>query len=110
MGGALTHLDPRTWHWDLLAAFGFMAQALFATRFIVQWIASERRRRSHVPVHFWWFSLGGGILMTIYGLLRRDPVIILGQSPGLVVYARNLMLIHGHADRESEKDAPDDRP
>lgn len=86
-------LDPGHWHWDLLAAFGFAAQALFAARFIVQWIASERRRESHVPVAFWYFSLVGGILMTIYGILRGDPVIVLGQAPGLVVYVRNLMLI-----------------
>jgi lipid-A-disaccharide synthase-like uncharacterized protein len=85
--------DPRTWHWDLLAAFGFIAQALFATRFIVQWISSERRKMSHVPVQFWYLSLTGGILMTIYGLARRDPVIIFGQAPALIVYIRNLMLI-----------------
>ena len=91
-------LDPRTWHWDLLAAFGFVAQALFAARFIVQWIASERRRTSHVPVEFWYLSLTGGILMTIYGVFRRDPVIILGQAPALIVYIRNLMLIRSSRD------------
>ena len=85
--------DPRTWHWDLLAAFGFVAQALFAARFIVQWISSERRRMSHVPIEFWYLSLSGGILMTIYGVARRDPVIIFGQAPALIVYIRNLMLI-----------------
>jgi lipid-A-disaccharide synthase-like uncharacterized protein len=106
----ITQLDPRSWHWDLLAAFGFVAQAIFATRFIIQWIASERRRVSHVPVGFWWLSLTGGILMTIYGVLRRDPVIILGQAPGLVVYARNLMLIHRHAERSAAQTAPDPRP
>jgi lipid-A-disaccharide synthase-like uncharacterized protein len=106
----MSHLDPTTWHWDLLAAFGFIAQALFAGRFIIQWIASERRRMSHVPVGFWWLSLSGGILMTIYGVLRRDPVIILGQAPGLVVYARNLMLIHRHAERSAAQTAPDPRP
>lgn len=87
------HFDPRTWHWDLLAAFGFAAQALFASRFIIQWIASERRKMSHVPVQFWYLSLFGGLMMTAYGIGRRDPVIILGQAPGLVVYIRNLMLI-----------------
>jgi lipid-A-disaccharide synthase-like uncharacterized protein len=86
-------LDPRAWHWDLLAVFGFVAQALFAARFIVQWISSERRKVSHVPVEFWYLSLSGGILMTIYGLARRDPVIIFGQAPALIVYIRNLMLI-----------------
>ena len=106
----VTPIDPRTWHWDLLAAFGFIAQAIFAARFIVQWIASERRRMSHVPIGFWWLSLSGGILMTIYGVLRRDPVIILGQAPGLVVYARNLVLIHRHAERSAAQTAPDPRP
>jgi lipid-A-disaccharide synthase-like uncharacterized protein len=85
--------DPRTWHWDLLAAFGFVAQATFAARFLVQWIVSERRKLSHVPVAFWYLSLAGGVLMTIYGVGRRDPVIILGQAPALIVYIRNLMLI-----------------
>jgi lipid-A-disaccharide synthase-like uncharacterized protein len=103
-------IDPRTWHWDLLAAFGFFAQALFAARFLVQWIASERKRMSHVPVGFWYLSLGGGILMVIYGILRRDPVIILGQAPALIVYIRNLMLIARHAERHPTPDAAPDRP
>jgi lipid-A-disaccharide synthase-like uncharacterized protein len=89
-------LDPRSWHWDLIAVLGFGAQALFAGRFLIQWIASERLKRSHIPIQFWYLSLCGGILMTVYGLLRRDPVIILGQAPGLVVYVRNLVLIHRH--------------
>lgn len=91
--------DPRTWHWDLLAAFGFIAQSLFAGRFIVQWISSERRKASHVPVEFWYLSLVGGILMTLYGVARRDPVIIFGQAPGLIVYIRNLMLIRSARSR-----------
>jgi lipid-A-disaccharide synthase-like uncharacterized protein len=106
----VSHLNLATWHWDLLAAFGFIAQALFAGRFIIQWIASERRRMSHVPVGFWWLSLSGGILMTIYGVLRRDPVIVFGQAPGLIVYARNLMLIYRHAERSPAQTAPDPRP
>ncbi len=104
------HLNPASWHWDLIALFGFIAQAIFAARFIVQWIASERRRQSHVPVGFWWLSLAGGVLMTMYGLLRRDPVIILGQAPGLVVYARNLMLIYRHAQRDPAEETPRPRP
>ena len=105
----MTPIDPRSWHLDLLAAFGFIAQALFASRFIIQWISSERRRMSHVPVGFWWLSLTGGILMTIYGVLRRDPVIVLGQAPGVVVYVRNLMLIHRHAQRTTAEAAPHTR-
>jgi lipid-A-disaccharide synthase-like uncharacterized protein len=103
-------LDPRSWHWDLIAAFGFIAQFIFAARFLVQWIASERKRESHVPVAFWWLSLVGGALMTAYGLMRRDPVIIMGQAPALIIYARNLMLIHRHAERDATPDPAADRP
>jgi lipid-A-disaccharide synthase-like uncharacterized protein len=102
-------VDPRTWHWDLLAVLGFTAQALFASRFIVQWISSERRKRSHIPIHSWYLSLGGGSLMVLYGLLRRDPVIILGQAPALVVYIRNLVLIYRHADHRPPDPASPDR-
>ncbi len=101
--------DPRSWHWDLLAVLGFSAQALFASRFVIQWIVSERKKRSHIPIHFWYLSLGGGILMTFYGLLRRDPVIIFGQAPGLVVYVRNLVLIHRHAEQRATEEAAADR-
>jgi len=89
--------DPRTWHWDLLAAFGFIAQALFAARFIVQWISSERRRASHIPIQFWYLSIAGGLITTAYAIHRRDPVFIVGQASGLIVYIRNLMLIYRHA-------------
>ena len=102
-------LDPSHWTWDLLEVFGLAAQTLFAARFLVQWIASERKRKSHVPVLFWWLSLSGGILMMIDGILRGLPVIIYGQAPGLVVYIRNLMLIRRHADADPTQDAPADR-
>ncbi len=72
---------------------GFLGQAMFTARFLAQWLASERRRRSVVPVTFWWCSVGGGLLLLFYALHRRDPVFILGQSAGLVVYVRNLILI-----------------
>ena len=74
-------------------ALGFFGQAMFSGRFLVQWITSERRRETVVPVMFWWFSLGGGAALLAYALHRRDPVFILGQAAGLVVYTRNLMLI-----------------
>lgn len=76
--------------WVLL---GFVAQFLFMMRFVVQWIASERARRSIVPVAFWFFSLGGGFLLLIYAVHRQDPVFIAGQALGLVIYLRNLWLI-----------------
>ena len=74
-------------------ALGFAGQALFSARFAVQWIASEKRRRSVVPRAFWWLSLGGGGALLAYAVYRRDPVFILGQAAGLVVYGRNLVLI-----------------
>jgi lipid-A-disaccharide synthase-like uncharacterized protein len=72
---------------------GFAAQALFSMRFLVQWIASERARQSVMPVAFWFFSIGGGVLLLVYALYRKDPVFIAGQSLGLVVYVRNLYFI-----------------
>src|SRR3954467_11885182 len=71
---------------------GFAGQALFTARFLVQWIASERKRDSIVPVAFWWLSLVGGLTLLSYASYKQDPVIIVGQGMGLVVYARNLML------------------
>ena len=79
---------------SLWIGIGFAGQLLFTSRFLVQWIASERRRESVVPVAFWWFSLAGGVTLLGYALWRHDPVFILGQAMGLVVYARNLALIH----------------
>ncbi|SDL39824.1 lipid-A-disaccharide synthase N-terminal domain-containing protein [Paracoccus chinensis] len=79
---------------SLWIGIGLTGQLLFTSRFLVQWIASERRRESVIPVAFWWFSLAGGVTLLSYALWRRDPVFILGQAMGLVVYARNLVLIH----------------
>jgi lipid-A-disaccharide synthase-like uncharacterized protein len=78
---------------DALAVFGILAQFLFAARFLVQWIASERAGRSVVPIAFWFFSVGGGLMTLVYGIVRREPVIILGQAFSLFIYARNLILI-----------------
>ncbi len=72
---------------------GFTAQLLFSARFLVQWIASERAQKSVVPIVFWYFSIAGGGLLLGYAIWRRDPVFILGQSAGLIVYFRNLHLI-----------------
>ena len=76
--------------WVLL---GYAAQIMFTMRFVVQWIASERARKSVIPVAFWFFSIGGGVLLLVYALYRRDPVFIAGQALGLVVYVRNLYFI-----------------
>jgi lipid-A-disaccharide synthase-like uncharacterized protein len=82
-------------------AIGFLGQALFAARFLVQWIASERRRESVVPVAFWYLSLGGAAILLAYAVWRRDPVFILGQAFGFVVYSRNLVLIGRRAKTET---------
>jgi lipid-A-disaccharide synthase-like uncharacterized protein len=73
---------------------GFFAQLLFSMRFLVQWIASEKQKKSVVPIYFWYLSIGGSSLLLIYAIHRKDPVFILGQSMGLFIYFRNLMLIH----------------
>ena len=73
---------------------GFAAQALFAARFLVQWIVSERKGRSVIPLAFWYLSLAGGGMLLAYAIWRRDPVFILGQSTGFLIYSRNLYLIH----------------
>ena len=78
---------------DAWVVLGFVAQALFTMRFVVQWIASERARKSVMPVAFWFFSVGGGALLLIYALYRRDPVFIAGQALGLLVYLRNVYFI-----------------
>ena len=77
-------------------SIGFLGQALFSARFIIQWLASERSRQSVVPLAFWWFSLAGGATLLSYALWRGDPVFVLGQGLGLVVYLRNLVLIRRH--------------
>ena len=74
-------------------ATGLFAQAMFSMRFIVQWIASERARRSIVPETFWYFSFLGGVLLLAYAIYRLDPVFILGQATGLLIYARNIHFI-----------------
>jgi len=75
-------------------AVGFIGQAIFSARFTVQWIASERARRSVVPLAFWFLSLAGGLTLLAYAIYKRDPVFITGQAAGLVVYSRNLYLIY----------------
>jgi lipid-A-disaccharide synthase-like uncharacterized protein len=86
----------------LWLAIGALGQILFTARFVVQWAVSEKKRDSVVPVAFWWLSLLGGLILFTYVLYRRDPVLIVGQSMGVVVYIRNLMLV-SKAKRRAEK-------
>ena len=80
MLGDLTARIPTGW-----LLFGLLGQALFSARFLVQWLASERKRQSVIPLSFWWLSLGGGFALLAYAVHRRDPVFILGQLPGIVI-------------------------
>jgi len=90
----LSHLLEQMQHLDFWIIIGFIGQALFTARFLVQWLASEKVKKSIVPNMFWWFSVGGGIVLLIYALHRADPVFIVGQAAGLVIYARNIVLIY----------------
>ena len=72
---------------------GFAGQAMFTMRFLVQWIQTERKRKSVIPTAFWYFSIAGGLTLLAYALYRADPVFIVGQAAGLVVYLRNLHFI-----------------
>ena len=87
-----------TWAW--LAAhlntwliIGFAGQLIFTARFLIQWLASEKKRDSVVPVAFWWLSMAGGLTLLCYAVHREDPVIIVGQGLGVFIYVRNLMLV-----------------
>lgn len=82
---------------------GFAGQALFSGRFLVQWIASERRKESIIPRAFWFFSVAGGLTLLSYAMYRQDPVFIVGQAAGLVIYGRNLWFIYR---RRSSAEAP----
>ena len=73
---------------------GFLGQGLFASRFIIQWIYSERKGESLIPVVFWYLSIFGGMGLLTYAIFRKDPVIIIGQSFGIFIYLRNLILIY----------------
>ena len=97
---AMSTSDPAFW-----LGLGFLAQALFTSRFLVQWIASERKGQSVIPMAFWYFSMSGSTLLLIYAIWRRDPVFIVGQAFGCIVYVRNLMLIYRRRGRE-ESAAP----
>jgi len=72
---------------------GFVGQTMFFMRFLVQWIASERKGESVIPLLFWYFSLAGGLILLCYAIHIRDPIFILGQTTGAFIYIRNLILI-----------------
>jgi len=82
------------WHDSTIwLVIGFLGNALFFSRFMVQWIASERAGRSYIPTMFWWLSIAGSIVLLLYAVHKRDPVFILAYLPNCIVYVRNLVLI-----------------
>ena len=83
-------------------AVGFAGQLLFSARFIVQWVLSERKGRSYIPMAFWYFSIAGGMTLLAYAIHRQDPVFIVGQAFGLIIYLRNLTLIFRERSHASE--------
>jgi len=86
---------------------GFVGQAFFSMRFLVQWIFSERQRKSIIPVAFWYFSLLGGATLLAYAIHKGDPVFIVGQGAGLFIYSRNLYFVHRQRRQEAQNAAPD---
>lgn len=77
----------------IILVIGFTGQAMFFMRFFVQWLYSEKHKRSLIPTAFWYFSLAGSFLLLAYAIFKKDPVFIVGQSTGFIIYTRNLMLI-----------------
>lgn len=88
---------------QIMIIVGFGGQALFASRFIIQWLKSEGARKSVIPVAFWYFSIGGGAVLLLYAIWRQDPVIMCGQGIGLFIYARNLYFILRPSEPVAEK-------
>ena len=86
---------------QLMIVVGFAGQGLFAMRFIIQWLSSEKEAKSVIPIAFWYFSIGGGAVLLLYAIWRQDPVIICGQGLGLFIYLRNLYFIRRAAARDA---------
>ncbi len=101
VGYELVHFWDRADAWWIVV--GFIGQALFMMRFLVQWIASEKAQKSVIPDLFWFFSIGGGAVLLTYALYRGDPVFIFGQALGLIIYFRNLHFVM--RDRKARKEA-----
>lgn len=80
-------------NWNIFLVIGFVGQGLFSMRFIIQWLASEKAKKSVIPFSFWILSLSGSVFLLIYAIYKRDPVFILGQAPNVLIYSRNIYLI-----------------
>lgn len=81
---------------------GFLGQAMFSARFIIQWIASEKQKKSVIPVAFWYFSVFGSLILLSYVIYRKDPVLIVGQSAGVFIYLRNLYFIYKNPEKHTK--------
>ena len=101
MSYALDWMYAHAW-----VTIGFSGQVVFMSRMIVQWIAAERKRDAVIPVAFWWLSLAGGLISLAYAVHKLDPVFMVAQGLGTLVYLRNLMLIRQHAAAEAPAPAP----
>ena len=86
---------------QIMIVVGVAGQGLFAMRFIIQWLSSEKQAKSVIPVAFWYFSIGGGAVLLLYAIWRQDPVIICGQGLGLLIYLRNLYFIRRDGDNSA---------
>ena len=93
-------INSLTFYEVVFLTIGFLGQGLFASRFIVQWIYSEKMMESSIPISFWYLSIAGGIGLLIYAISRKDPVIITGQLFGILIYTRNLILIYRKKNNE----------
>ena len=90
----MSFFDSLTLYEIIFLTIGFIGQGLFASRFVIQWIYSEKKGESSIPIAFWYLSIFGGIGLLAYAISRNDPVIIVGQSCGIFIYLRNLILIY----------------
>ena len=84
----------------IFLTIGFLGQGIFSARFLIQWFLSEKKKESYIPIIFWYLSICGGCSLLIYAIYRMDPVIITGQSFGIIVYLRNLILIYRKKNNE----------
>jgi lipid-A-disaccharide synthase-like uncharacterized protein len=98
-------LNITSWAGVFWVCIGFLGQGAFFGRMFIQWMISEKEKRSVVPEIFWWLSLVGGVTLFAYFAWRQDIVGVLGQTSGVVIYARNIRLIHKHARRAARDEA-----
>ena len=98
----LNYLENLTEIEIIFLTIGFLGQGIFASRFIVQWIYSEKKGESLIPVIFWYLSIFGGISLLAYAVFRKDPVIIVGQVFGIFIYLRNLILIYRYNNKNNK--------